>query len=138
MRIMAVDYGKRRVGIAVSDPLCVISQPLITLKVKSDRELVRRLKCIVTEKDIGLIIVGNPLSHQGKSTKMSNEIGRFLKKLKRSIDVEVKLWDERFTSKHVSNILKEMGLQGQKDKTDQIAASLILEEYLKTQSTDIA
>ncbi len=135
MRIMAVDYGKTRVGVAISDPLCVISQPLLTLKVRSDRELIKRLKYIVIENDVGLILIGNPLSHEGKSTKMSDEIARFLKKLKRSIDIEVKLWDERFTSKFALNILKEMGLQVQKDKTDQIAASLILEEYLKAQST---
>jgi len=135
MRIMAVDYGKKRVGVAISDPLCLISQPLLTLNVESDKELIKRLKYIITENNVGLIIIGTPLSHRGKSTNMSDEIGRFTKRLKRQIDIEIKLWDERFTSKYALNILKDMGLQGQKDKNDQIAASIMLEEYLKTQST---
>ncbi len=134
MRIMAIDYGKKRVGIAISDPLGVISHPLITLKVKSRKELIKRLKFIIEENNIGLVLVGNPLSHTGELTQMSKEIHKFLKQFKKSIATEVKLWDERFTSRYAVHILKEKGLKQQKDKIDQVAASLILDDYLKSLS----
>lgn len=133
MRIMAIDYGQRKVGIAMSDELGVISQPLMTLRAKSQKEFIKRLKFIVKENNVGLILVGNPLSHSGKSTPISEEILRFVKVLEKSIAVEVKLWDERFTSRYASRILKEKGIK-QKGNIDQIAASLMLEEYLKTQA----
>lgn len=133
MRIMAIDYGQRKVGIAMSDELGVISQPLMTLRAKSQKEFIKRLKFIVKENNVGLILVGNPLSHSGKSTPISEEILRFVEVLEKSIAVEVKLWDERFTSRYASRILKEKGIK-QKGNIDQIAASLMLEEYLKTQA----
>ncbi len=133
MRIMAIDYGQKRVGIAMSDPLGIISQPLLTLGVKSQKELIKRLKFIIEVNNVRLVLVGNPLSHSGKSTRISEEIDRFVKDLKRSITVEVKLWDERFTSRYALQVLKERGIK-QKDKIDQIAASLMLEEYLRYHS----
>lgn len=133
MRIMAIDYGQRKVGIAMSDELGVISQPLMTLRAKPQKEFIKRLKFIVKENNVGLILVGNPLSHSGKSTPISEEILRFVEVLEKSIAVEVKLWDERFTSRYASRILKEKGIK-QKGNIDQIAASLMLEEYLKTQA----
>jgi putative Holliday junction resolvase len=134
MRIMAIDYGKKRVGIAISDALCVISQPLLTLKVKSQKDLIKRLKCIIKENNIGLVIIGDPISHTGELTEMSQEVRRFLKKFRKSIDVEVKLWDERFTSRYALEIVKDIGLKKQRDKIDQIAASIMLDEYLKSQT----
>jgi putative Holliday junction resolvase len=133
MRIMAIDYGQRKVGIAMSDELGVISQPLMTLRAKSQKEFIKRLKFIVKENNVGLILVGNPVSHSGKSTPISQEILRFVEVLEKSIAVEVKLWDERFTSRYASRILKEKGIK-QKGNIDQIAASLMLEEYLRTHS----
>jgi len=133
MRILAIDYGQKRVGIAISDPLGVISQPLMTLGVKSQRELIKRLKFIIEENNVRLVLVGNPLSHSGSSTRMSEEIDRFVKGLKKSIVVEVKLWDERFTSRYALRVLKEKGIK-QRGKIDQVAASLMLEEYLKSHS----
>jgi putative Holliday junction resolvase len=132
---MAIDYGKSRVGVAISDPLGVISQPLLTLRVKSDRELIKRLKCIIEENSIGAVVVGNPLSSTGKSTNMSNEVKKFVKKLKKSLNIEIKLWDERFTSKYALHIMKDMGLKEPKYKIDQVAACIMLDEYLKSQST---
>ena len=133
MRIMAIDYGQKKVGIAMSDELGVISQPLMTLRAKSQKEFIKRLKFIIRENNVGLILVGNPLSHSGKATPISQEILRFVEVLEKSIAVEVNLWDERFTSRYASQILKEKGIK-QKGNIDQIAASLMLEEYLRTHS----
>jgi len=134
MRIMAIDYGMKRVGVAITDPLCTISQPLLTIKRKSDFDLIKRLKCIAEENGVGLIIVGNPLSMKGEPTQMSNEIKRFLGKLKRLIDVEVVLWDERYISKYATNRLKTLGKKSKKEDIDRVSASIMLEEYLQAKS----
>lgn len=135
MRVMAIDYGKSRVGIALSDPLGVISQPLTTIKVKSQKALFRQILEIIQQSDVGLIIIGNPLSHKGKATKMSEQISRFIKQLKKMTDIEIKLWDERFTSQYAMNIMKEIKVKKQKDLVDQVAASIMLDEYLRSCST---
>lgn len=132
MRIMAIDYGKKRVGIAISDPLCVLAQPLVTLKVKSQKELIRKIKVFIYEKDIRLILIGNPLTHSGRSGKMSQEVQRFAKRLKKSKGIEIKLWDERFTSRYALKAMRDIGIKRTRDKIDQIAASIMLSEYLKT------
>jgi len=135
MRVMAIDYGKNRVGIALSDPLGVISQPLTTIKVKSQKALFRQILEIIQQSDVGLIIIGNPLSHKGEATKMSEQISRFIKQLKKKTDIEIKLWDERFTSQYAMNIMKEIKVKKQKDLVDQVAASIMLDEYLRSCST---
>jgi len=135
MRVMAIDYGKSRIGIALSDPLGVISQPLTSIKVKSQKELFRQILKIIQESDVGLIIIGNPLSHKGEATEMSDEISRFIKRLKKRINTEIKLWDERFTSQYAMNILKAMKVKRQKGLVDQVAASIMLDEYLRSCST---
>ncbi len=135
MRVMAIDYGKNRVGIALSDPLGVISQPLTTIKVKSQKALFGQILEIIQQSDVGLIIIGNPLSHKGEATKMSEQISRFMKQLKKMTDIEIKLWDERFTSQYAMNLMKEMKVKKQKDLVDQVAASIMLDEYLRSCST---
>jgi len=132
MRIMAIDYGMKRVGVAITDPSCTISQPLLTIKPKSDFDLIKRLKCIAEENEVGLILVGNPLSLKGEPTKMSNEIERFLRKLRRLIDIEVVKWDERYMSKYATNQLKTLGKKSKKEDIDRVAASIMLEEYLQS------
>ncbi len=134
MRIMAIDYGKKRVGIALTDPFCAIAQPLLTLRIKSQKDLINRLKFIVEENGVRLILIGNPISHRGGSTDMSQEVLNFVNKLKKTLPVEVKLWDERFTSRYATNIAKDIGLRRKDVKLDQIAASLMLDEYLKSQN----
>ncbi|UCG91724.1 MAG: Holliday junction resolvase RuvX [candidate division WOR-3 bacterium] len=138
MRIMALDYGKSKVGIALTDPLGVISQPFVTLKVSSQKELIKRLKFIIRENNVGLVLIGHPVASSGEATIMSQEVTRFMKKLKKAIRVDVKLWDERYTSKYAEQILRDRGLKGKKFKLDQIAASILLDEYLKSQSMSVS
>lgn len=128
---MAIDYGRKRVGVAITDPLCTISQPLLTIKPKSVAGLIQRLKCIALENDVGLIIVGSPISLKGEPTKMSHEIERFIERLKRHLDITIEFWDERFLSKYAAKTLKNAGLSAEKDTIDRVAASIMLDEYLQ-------
>ena len=135
MRIMAVDFGKKRVGIALTDPSGMISQPLLTIHVKSQKALLRKIISIINENNVGLMIIGDPLSHKGEATKMSSEIKRFVKRLKEKKDIVIKLWDERFTTQYAENMLKAMNIKKKQGSTDRIAASLMLDEYLRSKST---
>ncbi|MEO0160797.1 MAG: Holliday junction resolvase RuvX [candidate division WOR-3 bacterium] len=129
MKIMAIDYGKKRAGIALTDPLGIIAQPLLTISYKSERELIQRLKCLCAENNVGLILVGNPHRADGSASEMSEEVKRFARKLKKVLAIDVQFWDERYTSKLAQGFLKEYGIKS-KD-LDRIAASLMLEEYLR-------
>ena len=127
---MAIDYGQKRVGVAITDPLCTIPQPLLTIKPKSVVDLIERLKCLVKENNVGLIIVGNPISMRGEATAISRQIERFVERLKHELDIEVEKWDERYLSKYAVSKFKEAGLSMKKGDIDRVAASLMLEEYL--------
>lgn len=128
---MAVDYGRKRAGIAITDPLCTIAQPLLTIKPRSVADLIARIKVLAEENGVGLIIVGNPLSNRGEPTPMSREVERFVARLKGQIEIKVELWDERYLSKYAANRLKTSGLSAGKELIDRVAASLMLEEYLQ-------
>jgi putative Holliday junction resolvase len=128
---MAVDYGRKRVGIAVTDPQCTISQPLSTLKVTSRRQIVQRLSGLIEELDIDRVIVGYPCSLNGVPTEMAHEIERFIRQLKKRVKINIVLWDERLTSKYAHTTLKAMGIRRHKDTVDQVAACIMLDEYLK-------
>jgi putative Holliday junction resolvase len=138
MKVLALDYGKKRVGLAVSDPLGIIAQPFLTLEVKNQISLVKRLKCIIDENGIGLVLVGNPISPRGEVTKMSAEIGRFARLLAKATGVEVRLWDERYTSRYACRKFQDHGLRVRKNNQDQIAASIMLEEYLGSPNRTMA
>ncbi len=136
MRIMAIDYGLRRIGVAMTDPQCAISQPLLTLENKSLIKVIERLKFIIEENQVGLVLVGNPLSHNGTPTKMSEKVKEFVGKLSAAIDIEIRLWDERFTSRHALNVLRDIGLKRKNVRIDEIAASIMLDEYLRSKVLD--
>ncbi len=129
MKIMAIDYGKMRIGIALTDPLGVIAQPYLTIPHQSKTNLIKRLKFITEQNDVGLILVGNPLCLDGRTNEMTEQIVRFAKTLEKSLKITVKLWDERFTSQYAAKILNEHEIK--QKNLDEISASLMLEEYLK-------
>ncbi len=126
---MAIDYGKMHIGIALTDPLGIIAQPYLTISNKSHKDLIKRLKFICEENNVGLILVGNPLHLDGKNSALSSEIKKFVTRLKKSLNVEIQLWDERYTSQLAAKLLKDYGIKHK--NLDQISASLMLEEYLR-------
>ena len=132
MRIMAVDYGKKRIGVAITDPQCTISQPLSTLKITSIAQAVTRLSALIADLGIDRMIVGYPCSLDGAPTAMAHDVERFVTQLKKKADIEIELWDERLTTKLAYTTLKAMGIRRQKDKIDQVAACIMLDEYLRS------
>jgi len=134
-RAMGVDLGARRVGLALSDPLRIISSPHATIPMTSEHALVQSLKSICAERSITLVVIGLPLSADGSEGAGCARARRVAEAL-RAGGVAVALQDERWSSRDAEEILRETGKRRQtsKEKVDAIAASLILREYLQEAS----
>ena len=132
MRIMAIDYGEKRIGVALSDPLGIIAQPLETIEIEDDKELIPVLKKLIIQNEVGLLLVGNPIDHKGNPTRMSRKISDIMTALRNECAVEIELWDERFTSRLAKSTIRDHGIRSRKNKKkiDAIAASIMLSEYL--------
>ena len=131
-RILGLDYGQKRIGISLSDPLQITAQPLYVLEgLKEDKKIDRIVK-LVDEYDIKSIVMGYPLTLKGKKSELTNKVSEFAEKLRDKIQIEVVLWDERFTSVQAQRILHQMNIKPSrsKSKVDSIASVLILMNYL--------
>ncbi len=129
MRVLAVDYGEKRVGLALSDPLGLISQPL---KVVPRSRALEEISRLVEERKVERIVVGLPLNMDGTEGEMARRARAFGESL-RSIGVEVVFFDERLTSFEAEEVMRSAGLswKKRKKKVDALAAALILKSYLE-------
>ncbi len=133
-RILAIDYGDVRVGLAISDLTQTIAQPFKTLLYSNSNNLLNQLDNIVKENDIGLIVVGIPYNMKGEDTQQTNKVRKFISLIQDNLMIEIKLIDERLTSLEAKKIMHKMNIKtgSNKTKIDKIAASIILQEYLQT------
>ncbi|MHB8411097.1 MAG: Holliday junction resolvase RuvX [Candidatus Acidiferrales bacterium] len=128
---MAIDYGRRRIGLAVSDELGITAAPLATLKRKNRREDIRRLREIARKHTITFLIVGSPVHLDGHAGEMAEEASRFAARLQKELGLPVKLRDERLTSWEAGQMLKETAGRKRKNASvDSVAAAILLREYL--------
>ncbi len=132
-RIMGIDYGEVRVGIALSDPLRIISSPYKVLS-NSEDSLFVELNEIINLENVGKIILGLPLNLAGKDSKKTLEVRKFAEKLTEKVPVPVEFYDERFTTVEANEVLKNMGIKSKDSRkvVDKIAASIILKSYLES------
>lgn len=137
-RILGLDYGERRVGLAVSDPLGVVAQGLETLHRTTDEQLLEQLDRLVEEYEVRKIVVGLPLSLKGSLGDKAVEVTQFIEKLKVRFQVPVVPWDERMTTTAAHRTMHELGqkAKGAKGNIDRIAAILILQSYLDSISKE--
>ena len=131
-RIVAIDYGTKRVGIAVTDPMKFIATPLDTVHAN---EAVEFLYNYVSKETVELIVVGLPVQMNGQPSESETYIQIFLKRLKQRLpEIPVKRYDERFTTKMAINSMIEGGYKKKdrqdKKRLDSISATLILQGYL--------
>jgi putative holliday junction resolvase len=131
-RIMALDVGKRRIGIAVSDPLRITAQGLPTLHRTRVREDVAALVELAKEYEVGLFLVGHPLHMSGDESRQAEYTRDFAGRLTRATGVPIQYWDERMTSIEAERVLRESGISIEKRAraVDQLAAVILLESYL--------
>ena len=135
-RILALDYGRKRIGLAVSDELRLTAQPLRTLERKNRAEDVRRLREICREQGVARIIVGHPVHMTGEAGPMAEEAARFAARLKKELGIEVELLDERLTSWEAEQMVAGTRSPRRRDRAalDDVAAAILLREYLDRQS----
>ena len=131
-RILALDLGARRIGLALSDELGLTAQGLPTLVRKNKRQDLQALKQIVEERQVRLVVVGNPLHMSGQQGRQSQNAALFAESLSSHTGVETKLWDERLTSREAERVLRQSGISIAKRgaAVDRLAAVLILQSYL--------
>jgi len=131
-RYLGLDYGGRRVGVALSDPGAIIAQPLDTLIVNGIADAVVQVCAIITEHDVVAVVVGLPLSLSGKESETTEEVRKFAERLRNSCSIPVHFEDERLSSRQAEMILHSHGkkIKGNKGKIDRISAAVILQSYL--------
>ncbi len=130
--ILAVDYGKKKMGLAISDASRLVSVPLANIKEEGADKQIIAMKKVTSEYSFAFIIVGLPINIAGEETEQSLIIRKFTKKLDTAFNLPTMLYDERFTSKIANNLLKMQGLtrRERNEGDDKIAASLLLESFL--------
>jgi putative holliday junction resolvase len=132
-RVLALDVGKRRIGLAISDPLGITAQGLPTLQRTTIREDLSRLAALVAERDVALILVGNPLHMSGRESRQSAYVREFAGRVEaRCGGVPVKFWDERLTTVEAQRVLRSsgIGIEKRARAVDRLAAVILLESYL--------
>ena len=134
MRVLAVDYGERRTGIAVSDELGMTAQGMETLVVSSEDDLLVKLAAVAQTTQAETIVLGLPLNMDGTESEKSLKVRAFGERLAGHTGRKVVFWDERMTTAQAQRVMREMSVKtrGRKGQIDRIAATLILQEFLKT------
>jgi putative Holliday junction resolvase len=135
-RILALDLGERRIGLAVSDELGWTAHGLPTLERVGPKKDLAKLRAVVAEYRIRKLIVGLPRNMNGSLGPQANRVLEFIEQLKNKLKLDVIPWDERLTTQAAERVLIEADLSRAKrrKKVDQVAAVLILQGYLDSQS----
>jgi putative Holliday junction resolvase len=132
MRILALDHGTKRIGVAVSDELKMIAQPLEYILAEPFAGFLARLKEILREKEAELILLGMPRNMDGSYGPAALKVREFAATLRDAVTVPIQLWDERLTSAQAQRFLIQGGVRREqrKEKVDKTAAAILLQSYL--------
>ena len=131
-RILALDLGKKRIGLAVSDPLRITAQGLPNLERTKKRTDLAALEALVKDWEIGLFLMGNPINMGGKEGRQSGWVREFAAALELYTGVPVQFWDERLTSVEANRVLRASGISIAKRAAavDRLSAVILLQSYL--------
>ena len=134
---MGIDYGTRRIGVAISDPGCTMALPFQIIDVKADGSHIKNILKTIKDYNITKIVVGLPYNMDGSIGDSGKKVIEWTEQLKEILNIPIILWDERLTTFEAHDILKGNNVKGIKRKNivDKIAASLILKDYLNTIGT---
>ena len=136
-RVLGLDVGSKRIGIAVSDPLGVTAQGLTTLQRQNKRLDFEKLETLAREYSVAEVVVGFPLRMSGAEGTQAEKMRRFADELHARLHIPVHLWDERLTSAEANRLLREtdMSIQRRGQVVDQMAAVLILQSWMESRSS---
>jgi putative Holliday junction resolvase len=132
MRILGIDHGTKRIGLAISDELGIIAQPLEFVPAEPFDKFLARLKEIIREKEVELLLVGMPRNMDGSYGPAALKVQEFTAVLGDTVGIPIKLWDERLTSAQANRFLIQANVRRdqRKEKVDKMAAAILLQSYL--------
>ncbi len=132
MRILALDHGTKRIGVALSDELKMIAQPLEFIPAEPFADFLARLKGILREKEVEFILLGLPRNMDGTYGPAALKVQDFAAALRGALTIPIQTWDERLTSVQANRFLIEGGVRREKrkEKVDKMAAAILLQSYL--------
>lgn len=133
MRILGIDYGARRLGLAVSDPDATIATPIGTLERRGLERDLEALRALADEREVGRIVLGLPLHMSGRPGAEAQAVRAFAGRLAVATHIPVDLYDERWTTLEADRALRESGRRGarRREVVDSVAATLLLQSYLE-------
>jgi len=132
MKILGLDLGRRRVGVAVSDPGGVVAHPLDQLEVTGRRALLEAVARLVADQGVGRVVVGMPLLADGRRGQQARWTDEVVAALRQALPVPVTVWDERYSTHEADEAMREAGLKPhlRRARRDKVAATLMLQAYL--------
>jgi putative Holliday junction resolvase len=136
MRVLAVDHGMKRMGIAISDPSGIIAQPLEFIPAEPFTGFLDRLKQLIREKEVEMILVGMPRNMDGSYGPAAAKVQEFVAVLKETIAIPIQTWDERLTSAQANRMLiqADVSRKDRKTKVDKAAAAILLQSFLDSRA----
>ncbi len=133
-RVLAIDYGTKRIGLALSDPMKILATPYDTWENKGD--ITDRIAALIKEKNVDVVLVGYPLNGDGSKTVLSDVIVKFAESIKKLSGIKVELVDERYSSsiatERIISSVSRKSKRRDKGLVDKFAAAVLLEEYLNS------
>ncbi len=134
MRVLGIDFGDKRIGLAISDKLCFTAQSLGHYEKKNKKEDKKYFKELVSKYEISEIVIGLPLRLDGSQGQRVDKTKEFAEWLQKTLNLPIVFWDERLTTKQALKILSQQKMKQKKKKNlkDQISATIILSSYLES------
>jgi len=134
LRILGIDFGEKRIGLAVSDPLGLTAQGIETLPNKGPAKVTQALASLCKNYEVEEIVIGLPVNMNGSFGSKANAVLSLVPDLEKALKVPIKTWDERLTSVEVNRLMAQGGLseKRQRQNTDRLVATLILQSYLES------
>ncbi len=132
MRVLGLDHGTRRIGVALSDEMQIIASPLEYIAAEPAAPMLARLVELVREKEVGLVVVGMPRNMDGTYGPAAEKVRAFVAEIGPVLGVPVRLWDERLTSAQANRVLMQGNVRREQRKqtVDKMAAAILLQSYL--------
>ncbi|MDD3632555.1 MAG: Holliday junction resolvase RuvX [Candidatus Cloacimonetes bacterium] len=133
--MLALDYGEKRIGLALSDPLRILAKPLKIIENKGLDYILPKIEAVVNEYEVKLVLVGMPYAIEGGDTSKTIETRKFMAKLADNLSIPIQSWDERYSTDEAIKELIKMGYDWKERRKiqDAMAAAMILKSYLENQ-----
>ncbi len=138
MRILAIDWGEKYIGLAISDPLRIIAQGLDVWEIKDEEDFINRLKKLIESYKVNEIVLGYPISLRGHGNEKTKKIQCIAERIKNAVNLPIKFIDERFSTMEAERVLLEGNIKRRDRKLlkNKQAAVIILQKYLDSLSLD--